>query len=99
MTKRDVLGWTLGIAFLAVLAAGIYTSPPEESPLEWTHGGLSAPREESIVAIWIGKDGTIVSGVVERIGDGFYEAGPEDAARGLFNGPPDWWIPAPRRLP
>lgn len=101
MTTRTqtLLGYVLGIAILALIAVGIYHSEPEAPASEWNYGGMGAPQDAPLVALWIGKDGHYVSGVVERIGDGFYETGPEGQAVGLYGGPPDWWTYAPRRAP
>jgi hypothetical protein len=99
MTKRmqDLLGYVLGIAILVVITIGVYTSKPElPHSSEWIRGGMNAPQDALLVAVWINRDGSLVSGVVERIGDGFYEDGPEGQAVGAYGGPPDWWTYAPR---
>jgi hypothetical protein len=98
MTKHgeNIVLTIIAAVFLAAVAVGTYRSGPDEPALEWTQGGMSAPQESTLIAVWYTPDG-IVSEAVQRIGSGFYEAGPSDTAVGLFGGPPDYWALPPRK--
>jgi len=75
------------------------TQPLDRPTAHWNKDGMTAPQDQPIVGVWFDRSGEALAVATVRIRGDFYEYTQKDRAVFQFNGPPQFWLPLPRRMP